>query len=184
MEISLFQKCVFEFLGTMILILMGDGVCANVSLNKSKAKGGGTMTARLAASYGRELFCLPGRIDDVRSSGCNILIKEQLAEALNDPDSIAAQLGLGSPRKGVKELEDMLRSCYGNAGEEICGRMSNIALYIKGNRGVTPEEICRGLSLPYGDVAAACSLLESDGFICMDMLQRCTIDNKKAYLCT
>ena len=35
MEITLFQKCVFEFLGTMILILMGDGVCANVSLEKN-----------------------------------------------------------------------------------------------------------------------------------------------------
>ena len=46
------------------------------------------------------------------------------------------------------------------------------------------DEICRALGLPYGDVAAACSLLESDGFICMDLLQRCSIDNKKAYLCT
>ena len=49
MEISLFQKCVFEFLGTMILILMGDGVCANVSLNKSKAKGAGDPSVVLSA---------------------------------------------------------------------------------------------------------------------------------------
>ena len=48
MEISLFQKCVFEFLGTMILILMGDGVCANVSLNKSKAKGAGWIVVTIA----------------------------------------------------------------------------------------------------------------------------------------
>lgn len=48
MEISLFQKCVFEFLGTMILILMGDGVCANVSLNKSKAKGAGWVVVTFA----------------------------------------------------------------------------------------------------------------------------------------
>ncbi|MBE6042753.1 MAG: aquaporin, partial [Clostridium thermopalmarium] len=30
-----------EFLGTMMLILLGDGVCAATSLNKSKAQGGG-----------------------------------------------------------------------------------------------------------------------------------------------
>ncbi len=159
------------------------GMSRATILTESKARGGGTMTARLAASYGRELFCLPGRIDDLRSAGCNILIKEQLAEAIADPDGIAAQLGLGCKRKGVKELEELLLSCYGSAGEQVCARLCAVARFIKSNRGVTPEEICRKLELPYGDVAAACSLLESDGFICMDLLQRCSIDNKKAYLC-
>ena len=28
MEITLFTKCIFEFLGTLVLVLMGDGVCA------------------------------------------------------------------------------------------------------------------------------------------------------------
>ncbi|HBC98571.1 MAG TPA: aquaporin, partial [Lachnoclostridium sp.] len=31
-----------EFLGTMILILLGDGVVANVNLDKSGMKGGGS----------------------------------------------------------------------------------------------------------------------------------------------
>ena len=48
MEVSLFHQCVFEFLGTMVLILMGDGVCANVSLNKSKAKGAGWVVVTIA----------------------------------------------------------------------------------------------------------------------------------------
>ena len=34
-------ECIFEFLGTLVLVLFGDGVCAATSLNKSKAKGGG-----------------------------------------------------------------------------------------------------------------------------------------------
>ena len=32
---------IFEFIGTMVLILLGDGVCAATSLNHSKAKGAG-----------------------------------------------------------------------------------------------------------------------------------------------
>ncbi len=159
------------------------GMSRATVLTESKSRGGGTMTARLAASYGRELFCLPGRIDDTRSSGCNILIREQLAEAIADPDGIAAQLGLGSAHKSARALEDMLRSCYGNAGAETFERLKAIAMHIKTHRGATPDEICRALELHYGDVAAACSLLESDGFINMDLLQRCSIDNKKAYLC-
>ena len=31
----------FEFIGTLVLVLLGDGVCAACSLNHSKAKGGG-----------------------------------------------------------------------------------------------------------------------------------------------
>jgi len=39
---------VFEFLGTLILVLFGDGVCAACSLNKSKAQGAGWVVIALA----------------------------------------------------------------------------------------------------------------------------------------
>lgn len=38
----------FEFLGTLILVLFGDGVCAACSLNKSKAQGAGWVVISLA----------------------------------------------------------------------------------------------------------------------------------------
>ena len=37
----MFEKYLFEFIGTMVLILLGGGVCAATSLEKSKAKGAG-----------------------------------------------------------------------------------------------------------------------------------------------
>ena len=37
------QAYLAEFIGTMMLVLLGDGVCCNVSLNKSGMKGGGTV---------------------------------------------------------------------------------------------------------------------------------------------
>ena len=37
----------FEFLGTLLLVLLGDGVCAACSLNKSKAKGAGWVVITL-----------------------------------------------------------------------------------------------------------------------------------------
>lgn len=49
------EKMFFEFLGTMILILMGDGVCANVSLEKSKAKGAGWVVVTFA--WGLAVMC-------------------------------------------------------------------------------------------------------------------------------
>ncbi|SNX54560.1 MIP/aquaporin family protein [Thermoanaerobacterium sp. RBIITD] len=41
MEISVFGKILSEFFGTMILILLGDGVVANVVLNKTKGQNSG-----------------------------------------------------------------------------------------------------------------------------------------------
>ena len=37
-----------EFLGTMMLIILGDGVVANVTLNKSGMKGAGSIQITLA----------------------------------------------------------------------------------------------------------------------------------------
>ena len=37
----MYIKYIFEFIGTMVLILLGDGVCAATGLDRSKAKGGG-----------------------------------------------------------------------------------------------------------------------------------------------
>ena len=38
---EMFNQYLFEFLGTMVLILLGDGVCAATGLNRSKAQGAG-----------------------------------------------------------------------------------------------------------------------------------------------
>ena len=52
---TLFTKCVFEWLGTMVLILLGDGVCAGNSLNKTKGHGGGWVVITLA--WGFAVMC-------------------------------------------------------------------------------------------------------------------------------
>ena len=52
---TLFLKCVFEWLGTMVLVLLGDGVCAGNSLNKTKGQGGGWIVITLA--WGFAVMC-------------------------------------------------------------------------------------------------------------------------------
>lgn len=55
METTLFVKCVFECLGTFVLILLGGGVVACVNLTKSKGQGGGWITITLA--WGLAVMC-------------------------------------------------------------------------------------------------------------------------------
>lgn len=56
MNTTVGTQLVGEFFGTIILILLGDGVCAGVNLNKSKAKGAGWITITfgwgLAVTFG------------------------------------------------------------------------------------------------------------------------------------
>ena len=41
------NQYIFEFIGTLVLVLLGDGVCAATSLNKFKAKGAGWVVIAL-----------------------------------------------------------------------------------------------------------------------------------------
>ena len=45
------QQYIFEFIGTLVLILLGDGVCAATSLNHSKAKGAGWVVIALGWGF-------------------------------------------------------------------------------------------------------------------------------------
>jgi glycerol uptake facilitator protein len=52
---TLITKCIFEFIGTLVLILLGDGVCCATSLNKSKAQGAGWVVVTLC--WGLAVMC-------------------------------------------------------------------------------------------------------------------------------
>lgn len=51
MEISLFTKCLFEFIGTALLVLLGDGVVAGNLLKQSKGFGGGWVVVTFAWGF-------------------------------------------------------------------------------------------------------------------------------------
>ncbi|WP_062054971.1 DNA-processing protein DprA [Aquimarina longa] len=49
---------------------------------ESAHKGGSLVTAEIANSYNRDVFAVPGRVNDPFSKGCNMLIKTQRAHML------------------------------------------------------------------------------------------------------
>ncbi len=55
MEFDIFTRCVFEFIGTAVLILLGDGVVASNILKKSKGENGGWVVVTLA--WGLAVMC-------------------------------------------------------------------------------------------------------------------------------
>lgn len=153
------------------------GISPATILIESKVKGGGMITARLASSYGRDLYVLPGRIDDARSAGCNALLREKLAEPITDEASFLEAIGCPRPsrRKESDLMEEIGAKLSGALDSENLQSAKRIAKAIKDERGISMEEIAQKLALPYQDTAMLVRLLESEGFIETDVLQRCSI---------
>ena len=64
------------------------GLTDAVVIVESKRKGGSLITAEMAVDYGREVFALPGRVDDECSKGCNNLIKQNKAHMIEDAEDL------------------------------------------------------------------------------------------------
>lgn len=153
------------------------GLSSHSLVVESKIKGGSLITARYAFSYGREVFALPGRADDLRSQGCNALIAEKIAEPITDLSVLVRELGLGTPDfKSPPKLEGMLREeYYQRLTPEKMDQVLAIAACIRAHRGISIEDLAQRLALPFLEVSALVSMLESDGYICTDLLRQCTL---------
>lgn len=57
-------------------------------LVESRREGGGMVTSKMAYSYNRDVFAVPGRVVDKASEGCNILIRDNIAEMVSGASSI------------------------------------------------------------------------------------------------
>lgn len=84
------------------------GLCDATVVVETGEKGGSMITADLANDYHREVFAVPGRITDQRSAGCNLLIRTNRAQLLDNPESLKEQLGwlerTGGPHVWQQEL--------------------------------------------------------------------------------
>lgn len=139
------------------------------------------MTANLAFSYGREVYAIPGRIDDICSQGCNRLIKAKVAEAVTDEAGFLKSLRL-SAEQGRKRTSDKetIHILYGSSlPKDRLELLTAMLLAIRKNRGITVEELSDRIGIDYAQTSQLTYLLESDGLIKTDLLQRCCINAGK-----
>ncbi len=64
------------------------GMADAVVVVESKKKGGSLITANMAGDYNRDVFALPGRVDDICSAGCNELIKRNKAQLIDSAEDL------------------------------------------------------------------------------------------------
>ena len=115
---TLFMKCVFEWLGTLVLVLLGDGVCAGNSLNKTKGQGGGWVVITLAWGF---------------AVMCGVFIAGQYSGAHLNP---AVTLGLAIAGKFA--WSDVLGYVVAQMLGGFCGALL-VWLYYKDHYDATPD---------------------------------------------
>ena len=157
------------------------GLSEATILIESKIKGGGMMTARLANSYNRTVFALPGRVDDLRSQGCNNLIHSHIATPITSIEDFLNELGIKKSNKNShKEFNTDIEALYkGSISEDKIAQMGKILLEIRRDRGITVEDLAVRTDLGYTRVSQLLGMLETDGIITRDLLQRCFINFSK-----
>jgi DNA processing protein len=70
---------------------------------ETSIKGGSMITAELANGYNKDVFAIPGKLTDAKSTGCNYLIKNNKAMLLTDAAELIQVMGWEEKARGAKE---------------------------------------------------------------------------------
>jgi len=84
------------------------GMCDVTIVIETGIKGGSVITADLANAYNRDVFAIPGRTSDLKSEGCNHLIKNNKAILLTDAEQLIDIMGWNENKAAMKTRQKLL----------------------------------------------------------------------------
>ncbi|HAH56382.1 MAG TPA: DNA-protecting protein DprA [Flavobacterium sp.] len=136
------------------------GLCDAVIVAESGEKGGSLVTADIANSYNREVFALPGLINDPYSKGCNKLIKNNKAALIEGVSDLEYLLNWEVPgeRKKIQAVQKSLFLEINDEEQLILDAFSEEkALHI--------DQLCGLLQQPVSKISPLLLNLEFSGLI-------------------
>lgn len=129
------------------------GLALGVLVVEAPENSGALITARLAVDMGRDVFAVPGRIDQSQSAGCHLLIREGATLVRSLGDILAEIGGKGENDASAAADESFRRPPPASAAEErILAVLSRDAMHF--------DEICAAADLSAAETAAALLSLE------------------------
>lgn len=137
------------------------GLCDAVLLVESDKDGGGVVTSRMASSYSRDVFAVPGRITDPASRGCNALIREKVAECVSSVSSLIGTLGWNDGKRTSGGGEPVLF-------ESDSTVKRNILVALSARTRMDTDAVLEQVDAEYQDVMAALTELELEGRVVSD----------------
>lgn len=134
------------------------GLCDCIIVVESGAKGGSLITAELSNSYNKDVFAVPGRVNDSKSEGCNYLIKTHKASILTCANDILEFMNWNEEKKTVIRQQRELFV-------ELSDDEQTIADLIRSADTLSIDDIFIRSRLNSSTVAAALLSLEMHGLI-------------------
>ncbi len=129
------------------------GLSDSVIIVESAQSGGSLITAHFAQQYNRDIYALPGRTDDPKSTGCNQLIKKNIAQIIQDIPTL------------LRDLEMVGQKTLSFETVELSHKANQIHQLLLQQRSLHIDEIILKSSLPSCDVSEALFELEINGRI-------------------
>lgn len=134
------------------------GICDALIVVESNRRGGSLITAEIAGSYHKDLFAVPGRANDIKSEGCNYLIKNNKASMITSADDILQEMNW-SPKPPVSKKQQQQLYIEFSQSEKI---LLNI---LQESSPAEVDELYRRSGLSSGVVAEALLMLEMQGVV-------------------
>lgn len=137
---------------------------------ESADSGGALITADLADSYDRDVLALPGRSIDMRSKGCNNLIKRNVAAMVESAEDVLEHLNwmddsLPFPKQPSKKFS-------------ITDQEKKLLELLSRHSSLRPEDLCAYAGIPVQDVLAMLTALELKGIVSVEPgnLYQCIVE--------
>ena len=136
-----------------------SGLCRAVIVIESDVKGGSMITAGFAGEQGRQVFAVPGRIDQASARGCHQLIRDG-ATLLTSVDDILDELRyLGQMEMKLGTVNEAGSDAY-TLPKDLTDTERRIAECFADGGIHHPDTVARMTQLPQHEVAASIMMLE------------------------
>lgn len=118
-----------------------SGISQSVLVVEGKASSGSTITANLAKDQGKEVFCLPGNVDNPLSSASHKLIRDG-ARLVTCADDIITDLGYMLVEKSVEDYMEDNQERMDLVFNKLTEDQRKIAEVLDNNTPMHIDEIC------------------------------------------
>lgn len=114
-------------------------------------------TARTAMHYNRDVFAVPGRVNDRYSRGTNMLISNHTAMLIQNADDLIEQIGWTAETSSTPEAPTLFRA--------LTEEEQQIIDFVRDNPDLTVNDICVNLNKSYAMLSDILFQLEMDEVI-------------------
>ncbi len=140
-----------------------SGLSMAVLIIEGPLRSGSMITARMAMEQGREVFALPGRIDNLAAAGTNQLIRDgaclvrSLEDILDELGEVGQSMRRGTERADQRPTAPSLPGNLSGAEKAIFAAATD--------EPMTVDEFCAATVLSAGEVSSALTMLQLKGLI-------------------